>query len=149
MNRKLTNNEALLQLASTYLGLQEVSGIDHNQVILDWFKDIGFEWVDDDETAWCSCAINWLAWKLGLERSGKLDARSWLKVGRDVTHPEPGDIVIFWRESLNSWKGHVGIFTGLSSRGYVFCMGGNQRNEFNIIPYAKTRVLGYRRLGKK
>jgi hypothetical protein len=35
-------------------------------------------------------------------------------VGTKVAYPEPGDIVVFWRESPQSWKGHVGIFTGIS-----------------------------------
>ncbi len=134
-------------LAMEYYGLKEIRGEQNNHIILGWFQDIGYSWVQDDETAWCSCFINWLAFSLGLESSGKLDARSWLKVGEDVSIPKRGDIVIFWRESITSWKGHVGLY--IPSRydeENVYSLGGNQGNMVNITPYPVERVLGYRSL---
>jgi len=146
MNRPLTPNEQLLQLATSYIGLTEIVGVENNPVIVQMFDDIGFNWVKDDETAWCSMIMNWLAWKCGLEHSGKLDGRSWLDVGKKVSDPEPGDVVIFWRESINSWKGHVGIFLGYTKDDRIFCLGGNQHNEFNYMIYPGYRILGFRRL---
>jgi len=134
-------------LAMEFYGLREISGNEDNPIIVGWFRDIGHSWVKDDETAWCSCFINWLAWKLNLERSGKLDARSWLECGTFIQKPEIGDVVIFWRESINSWKGHVGLFAG-NDENHIYCLGGNQYNCVNIKPYPKDRVLGYRRLSQ-
>ncbi len=86
--------------------------------------------------------------KAGLERSKKANARSWLRVGRNVdTEPEPGDIVIFWRDKPESWKGHVGIFLGYSSNlKRVYCLGGNQGNQVSLSAYGADTVLGFRRL---
>lgn len=146
MDRNLTTSEKAHAFAISYLGLQEVPGSKHNEFIVKMFKDIGQDWVDDDETAWCSCFVNWVCLKTGLKRSGKLDARSWLNIGEQTSYPRHGDIVVFWRESIDSWKGHVGFFTGYTSQGDIYCLGGNQQNEVNISVYPKNRLLGFRRL---
>ena len=144
--RKLLPSEAMIKLASQYIGMQEIIGEQDNQTIVQMFQDIGYGWIKDDETSWCSCFINWLAFKLNCERSGKLDARSWISIGKTELNPRPGDIVVFWRESLTSWKGHVALFLGYSSTGDILCLGGNQSNEVNITIYPKERVLSFRRL---
>ena len=145
--RELTPNEELINLASQYLGMQEIVGEKNNHVIVKWFHDIGFNWIRNDETAWCSCGMNWWAMQLGLERSGKLDARSWLDVGlKIVTNPIPGDVVILYRGDPNSWTGHVGLLMGFDLFKNINMLGCNQNNEVNITPKDKIRLLGYRRL---
>lgn len=144
--RRLTASEMMLKKASSYIGLTEVVGEDDNPIILDMFRNIGHSWVKSDETAWCSCFINHVAKSCGLRFSGKLDARSWLSVGVDITNPVVGDIVVFWRESRSSWKGHVGIFCGYDENGDILTLGGNQSNEVNITAYSKHRLLGFKRL---
>ena len=140
-------NEILEEMLTNY-GLSEIDGPLSNPDILKFFSEIGFSWVSDDsETAWCSAVINFFAKRHGYERSGKLDARSWLKVGEIVTEPKLGDIVVFWRESKESWKGHVAIYIN-SNEKYIWCAGGNQSNQINITAYPKSRLLGYRRLKK-
>lgn len=139
-------NEILADMLSNY-GLSEIAGGKHNEEIVAFFAEIGFDWVKDDETAWCSAALNFFAKRHGYERSGRLDARSWLKVGEIVLEPQLGDIVVFWRESYESWKGHVGIYINGNDR-YIWSLGGNQNNSINITAYPRDRLLGYRRLKK-
>jgi len=120
-----------------FYGLKELAGSDNNPTIMRWVKDLGFDkTVLNDETAWCSLMINWLAWNLKLERSGKLNARSWLGVGINIPLQDAvlGDIVIFWRESIDSWKGHVGLHHGHDKK-YIYVGGGNQNNQANTSPY--------------
>ncbi len=138
--------EKLLHKALEYYGLNELPGpAENNPVILQFFKEIGHQWVKNDETAWCSAFINYIATKCGYESSGKLNARSWLTVGWQVETPKPGDVVILWREARTSWKGHVGLFIR-QDQDLVYILGGNQSNQVNIKPYRKSRVLEYRRL---
>jgi len=139
------NSKKHLEIALAEYGTWEWRGKAHNPAVLKYFSEIGYDWIKDDETSWCSAFINWACKKAGLDYSGKLDARSWLKVGKEVKNPKVGDIVIFWRESKSSWKGHVGIFIS-KDRNYVNVLGGNQGNQVNISRYSKQRVLGYRRL---
>jgi len=140
--------DKLIQIAIAELGEKDIAGSEHNQTIINYARQSGFEWVNDDETPWCSIFVNWVAQQCGLKSSKKANARSWLLIGQKVDEsPEPGDVVIFWRESPQSWKGHVGFFFGFSKDGSrVYCLGGNQGNQVSISAYATDTVLGFRRL---
>ena len=126
--------------------IREISGKQDNPEVLKYFDELGFDGkVLKDETSWCSAFVNWCCKKTGFEYTGKLTARSWLKVGQDVSTPEFGDIVIFWRESPNSWKGHVGFYV-CERYGWIYVLGGNQSNQVKVSAYSKSRLLGYRSL---
>jgi len=118
-----------------------------NENILRYFQEIGFEWVQDDGMAGCSAFVNWCAMKSNKPMSNKLNARSWLTVGKPVSKSKVklGDVVVLWRGSKTSWKGHVGFYIRESAN-YVWILGGNQGDEVNIKRYPKYRVLKYRRL---
>lgn len=147
MNYSISHPEMMAQAMGEFFGLKEIPGEKHNPTILKFFKEIGFEWIQDDETAWCSAFINYLAKVNGYEWSGALNARSWLKTGSRVVLPNPGDIVVFWREDPTSWKGHVGLFVRDDGT-HIHTLGGNQKNSVCISTYPKHRVLEYRQLGK-
>jgi uncharacterized protein (TIGR02594 family) len=137
----------ILKTALSQYGVIEVPGEEDNPEILKYFKEIGHTWVKSEATAWCSAFVNWVALISGHEYSGKLNARSWLDVGEEVENPEPGDIVVMWRESKNSWKGHVGIYCNHTDS-VVWTLGGNQSNMVRVSAYPLERVLSYRRLNK-
>ena len=140
--------EILLEMLSHY-GLKEVSGSEHNPEIVAMFAEIGFDYIKDDETAWCSAALNYFCKRLGYERSGALDARSWLKMSVKVLKPSLGDIVVLWRESPESWKGHVGLYISEDKdRGRIYILGGNQSNMISISGYPREQLLGYRQVKK-
>ncbi len=140
--------DKLLKIAVAELGQKEIRGPEDNPTIVNYAKEAGFKWVNDDETPWCSIFVNWVAKKAGLKASGKANARSWLLEGINVDNaPEPGDVVIFWRGSPDSWQGHVGFFFGFSIDGdRVYCLGGNQGNQVSVSAYSIDNVLGFRRL---
>ena len=141
--------DKIIQLAVKELGEKEVPGKKNNKRIVDYAKESGFEWVNDDETPWCSIFVNWVLKKAGIKGTGKANARSWLLFGiNSDQNPEPGDIVVFWRGSIDSWKGHVGFFFGFSKDGSrVYCLGGNQGNQVSISGYSVEQVLGFRSIG--
>jgi len=144
---KIEIMENVVQVASAEIGVKEIPGARSNPEILKYAKEAGFKNYKSDESAWCSLFANWVALKAGLERSNSLAARSWLNVGIPIENPEPGDVVIFWRESRDSWKGHVGFFNGFSAdKSRVYCLGGNQGNQVSITAKPISKVLGFRRL---
>ena len=52
--------------------------------------------------------------------------------------------MVFWRESITSWKGHVGFYLGHSQdKTRIFCLGGNQGNEVSVAPYDAAKVLRF------
>jgi uncharacterized protein (TIGR02594 family) len=64
-----------------------------------------------DEVAWCSSFVNYCVEQSGLVGTDSKAARSWKSWGTPVAQNNwrEGDIVVFWRESPGSWKGHVGF----------------------------------------
>lgn len=134
---------AWYRLAQSEIGTKEIPGEEDNPAIVAYFADAGFSGIKDDETAWCMAAVN--SW---VERSGKsgtksLAARSALKWGKKLKKPKKGCVTVLWRDSPNSWKGHVGLYVKEDKK-YVYLLGGNQRNEVNVSRYPKSRVLGHR-----
>jgi uncharacterized protein (TIGR02594 family) len=134
----------LLEIALSLYGLKEIPGTENNPQIMIFFHSIGQDWVQGDETAWCSAFINWCAKTEGLTYSGKLNARSWLNFGTEVSIEE-ADIAVLWRSSPDSWKGHVGIPIREDGDS-LWLLGGNQSNMVKISAYPKERVLKYIKL---
>jgi len=134
----------IIKAALAEYGVKEMPGPTENTPrILEYFDEIGHSWVKDDETAWCSAFVNYIAKTTEHEYSGKLDARSWLTVGMRTAKPEPGDVVILWRVSKTSWQGHVGFFVRKDDS-QIWILGGNQSNQVCITPYSSDRLLDYR-----
>lgn len=137
----------LVKVALQQYGVKEMEGLNHSSTILQYAKESGFSWVNDDETPWCSIFMNWCAKQVGLERTKKANARSWLEVGETVTNPEMGDIVIF-RRGTSPIQGHVAIYIKPNGKDFVYVLGGNQGNMVSISSYPAQSIIGYRRLRK-
>lgn len=139
-------NTNLINILFSQYGIKEIPGKADNPEILKYFDAIGFDGSKlKDETAWCSAFANYCAKTAGLPFTSKLNARSWLKIGTEVKTPELGDIVVFWREDPDSWKGHVAFYVR-ETEDLVYVLGGNQSNQVKISAYPKHRLLEYRRL---
>lgn len=123
---------------------KEVAGPGNNPLIMNWADDLDVGYASD-EVAWCGlfvghCVGSQLPFE-GLPQN-ILGARQWLKFGDEVT-PQFGSVLVFWRSSPESWKGHVGFYWGEDHRDY-HVLGGNQSNAVNIKKLKKTRLLGAR-----
>jgi len=135
------------RVASSYLGVRELADAQSNPQIDKWIRDINPN-LATDSTAWCSAFVNGVADEAGFKGSGKLNAKSWLKVGDEVpaAQAQQGDVVVLWRDKKSSWKGHVGFFHGYDKKGNIRVLGGNQGNQVSIKTYPSNRLLGFRRL---
>lgn len=138
--------KAAFNLAKDDLGTWEW-GEGHNPKVLQYFKDVGHSWVKDDETAWCAAFVGAMLKRSGLPHTGKLNARSYLDWGNPVSMEDarPGDVVVFSRGNPNGWQGHVAFFDR-QTKDHIYVLGGNQRNQVNVMAYPKARLLGIRRL---
>lgn len=139
---------AIYDAAAEYLGLEEWPGARHNPAIVEFAKTVGHGWVQDDETPWCASFVGSVLAQLGLPHTGKLNARSYLEWGDEVPleRAHRGDVVVFWRGSRDSWKGHVGFYEGVDRQGNILVLGGNQGNRVSVAPYSRERLLSVRRL---
>lgn len=138
-----TFNDKVWKIAEGEIGIKEVSGSKHNPRILEYHATTGK--FTDDETSWCGSFVEWVVTQAGFKGIGSIGAgaRNWLKFGVATTSPKKGDIVVFWRESISSWKGHVAFYSHETAT-HVYVLGGNQNNQVNVTAYPKSQVLGYR-----
>ncbi|HYW16260.1 MAG TPA: TIGR02594 family protein [Allosphingosinicella sp.] len=104
---------------------------------------------EPDEVSWCSSFVNYCAEKAGLTGTDSKAARSWLRWGSAVDRDDwrEGDIIVFWRESPNSWKGHVGFLVDWAGPRPTV-LAGNQSNRLSIsTAYPFSAILSVRRAG--
>lgn len=138
-------NMSLIEVALLEYGEREVPGASDNPQILQMARDCAFIDYVHDSTAWCSLFANWVCWKVALERSKSLAARSWLDAGVAVDTPEQADIVVFWRIDPKGTLGHVG-FPICRRNGLLYVLGGNQQDQVMIEGFGMDKALGYRKL---
>lgn len=143
------NKRVFELIMAKYYGIKEVPGKESNQTILNIIK-WAIPKADDDSTyAWCAIFLSYVFNEVHGRHTRQFRepiklARRFDKVGIKVTEPELGDIVIYWRSSVNSWQGHVGIFIRKEGN-LIYTLGGNQSNQVNITPYNDYRLIEYRR----
>jgi uncharacterized protein (TIGR02594 family) len=136
------------ELALRHIGQKEIPGSKDNPLIVTWLRKLG-SWINHDETPWCAAFVNAMAREAGFEQTGKLNARSFLEVGQPVrlTEAKRGDVVIFWRNSPDSWEGHVGFLESYdATTGKLRILGGNQSDSVSIATFTTHQLLGVRRL---
>ena len=57
-----------------------------------------------------------------------------------LTGPALGAVVVFWRISPNSGKGHVGFYVGEDGEAY-YVLGGNQGDAVSVVRISRDRLL--------
>lgn len=133
-----------LQEARRHIGVRELPGDEHNDLILRWLATTTLgRWARErDETPWCSAFVNAMVKSAGLEGTDSAMARSWLGWGVDCP-PRAGAIVVLRRGAPPS--GHVGFVERVDEMdAVVHVLGGNQGNQVCVRPYPLSRVLSYR-----
>lgn len=129
--------------AKNNIGVKEIVGPKHNNIILRWWDSIKAPF-KDDETPWCAGFVGAMLEEVGIKSTRSAMARSYSKYGVALKEPAVGAIVVFWRGDRNGSSGHVGFIAGRDKAGNLMVLGGNQGNAVNIKPFDKARVLGYR-----
>jgi uncharacterized protein (TIGR02594 family) len=145
--------ERMLEALSALDGLEQIPGSEHNPIIQAMHASVGLR-DEADETAWCSSAVNFIAEQAGVAGTGSAAARSWLTWSSSrpisLSDARPGDVVVIWRESVHSWKGHVGLYVGPGAdAGTILVLGGNQGGSVNVSTYRVDRLLGVRRVVRR
>ncbi len=148
-------NITLYDIAQRFVGMKEIPGKKDSPMILAMLRLDG-DWPENDEVPWCSAFANYVAWLLRLPRSKNLGARSWLGVGKPVLDHEAKigwDVVVLKRgdgaqpgPEVTNAPGHVGLFAGWQSSDVILLLGGNQGDQVCVAPFARSRILGIRRL---
>lgn len=134
---------AYLKKARSYIGIKETPGAAATAQVLGFFARAGHPGIKSDEVAWCAAFTNACLEEAGCAGSKQLNARSFLTWGKEVKKPYPGAVAVLWRNSPDSWEGHVGFFLEEDAT-RVRLLGGNQGNQVSAAWYPKSQLLGYR-----
>jgi uncharacterized protein (TIGR02594 family) len=154
------------KIASHFIGVKETPGSGTTPQIATFLmtEHPGNVTSIDDEIAWCSAFIGYVAYLLDLERPALLGlnpwrARYWLKVGTQISITEAQvdcDVVIFMRGTgiqpgpdIVEAPGHVGLYGGIDKNGNILCLAGNQGDQVSIASFLPAHLLGVRRLSEK
>jgi uncharacterized protein (TIGR02594 family) len=141
-------NEKVINNAKNELGVKEIPGPDDEPQILKYFEELGLSIAGGDEESWCAVFVNYILKKSGANYIKTSGARKLLELPNQVVLPKKGDVVIFWRETPTSWKGHTGFYVS-ETASTIKILGGNQNNSVSYRDMQKYRLLGYRRPLKK
>lgn len=149
IGRAMEPNPGTYDIALHFLGKDDRKAEDAF-VLSEFIKKATGVVINVKTTAWCAAFANAVLGVQDISGTGKLTARSFLNWGQEVTEPVKGDIVVLWRESRKSWKGHVGFFDRFIYKNgtkFVRMLGGNQEQAAIVAlnDYPISRVLGYRR----
>lgn len=134
---------AHLQEAMKFYGLKETPGSKHNPIIMGWASEINPAvkgWYDADEKAWCALFVGICLKRAGFEIPKSYDAiraLSYKSFGVPLKSAELGAVLVFGR----SGGGHVGFYVGEDDK-YFHVLGGNQKDEVNIMRLEKKRIEG-------
>jgi uncharacterized protein (TIGR02594 family) len=163
---EIKHNITIKEISSDHRKVETVKA-DHNSAISIASRYMGFHerrqrgelklftGVDPVRIDWCAAFVNAVLAEMGIPGSESvsewpLTARSFLRWGSRVGHPQPGDIVILPR-GTEAWQGHVGFYYGTvkkNGRMYYQILAGNQSNAVTIELYPAWRAISIRRYHK-
>ena len=151
-NSRDFRNSSALKVAAREIGQKEVVGSGNNRQVVKYHayarKDNNVSKGLADSVPWCASFVCFVLENSGMASTNSMQARSFLNWGRSTrSKPLPGDLVVFWRGSKDSWQGHVGFFLEETSS-YIYVLGGNQNDSVNVSRYSKSKLLDIRRSTK-
>lgn len=137
-----------LEIAVKEIGVKEFPGADNNHPrILQYLATVNdLSAIDKlrDETAWCSCFMNWCIEQTGLFGTGSAWAKSWGNWRSQVAlaGAQIGDIAVFDRSSAAGAGGHVAMFIAMDSgKQNMLVVGGNQTDSVRYAWYPLDGML--------
>ncbi|MGW8169622.1 MAG: TIGR02594 family protein [Sulfurovaceae bacterium] len=113
------------------VGVKEIVGGKHSARVLEYHATTTGKY-KSDEIAWCGSSNNFILIKSGFKVTVSIPerAKSWELFGQGIKVPVVGAIAIKSRKG----GGHVGIVLAVDGK-YLYLLGGNQGNEYNIRKY--------------
>lgn len=113
--------------------------------------------------SWCAGFISWcfsqhpdeipFRYSLGArDIRSQFRQKGWLYDANENNTPEPGDIIVWWRDQPDSWKGHIGLVHHYSPGGILYTIEGNKGGfpapvrPFDYVFGSIDRLLGFGRV---
>lgn len=143
---------AALRVATQELkaGAGEVGGNNKGPWVRKYLEPAGLP----DGHPWCAAFVSWCFLQaVGGDRRdmpfnysagarnifNQLKSKGWIFTSESEKQPKPGDIVCWWRTSLASGNGHIGIVHHCKD-GFLYTIEGNKAANVAGFSYVKTRM---------
>ena len=94
----------VVSIAQSQIGLGEKGGNNRGPVVRKYTKG--------QNLPWCAGFVSWTLSKAGKNTPYLLRAKNYLKIGKRVSRPKPGDLIVFNRKG----GGHVGIIESVKGK---------------------------------
>ena len=145
LNKRQMELSKIWDSAYEEFGVAEVPGYGNNPRILEYFKVVEGNH-KHDSIEWCAAGLNFALNQVGYVGTGSAVARKFNGWGVKIDEPEKGCVAVLWRESRNSWKGHVTLFQEWldEEKKEFWGLGFNQSDEVKISIFRAERVLSFR-----
>lgn len=137
-------------------GAGEIGGNNRGKWVKKYLEPAGLK----EGSSWCAAFVSWcfLAAHKGdrnmmpfqysagaRDIQGQFRKKGWASDPQDGYEPRPGDLVFWWRESLQGWKGHIGLVHQLRD-GMLYVIEGNKSPKvegFSYVLSRMERLLGF------
>jgi len=137
-------------------GAGEVGGNNRGPFVRKYLEPAGL----DEGNAWCAAFVSWCFYKASGEDRDvmpfqytamardlrmQFKRKGWAHEPNSDYIPVPGDIVVWWRVSLQGWQGHAGLVHSVKD-GILYTIEGNKSTKVQGFSYVLSRVdklLGY------
>jgi uncharacterized protein (TIGR02594 family) len=119
--------------------VKEIPGADNNPRIVAMAATCTLK-ARDDETPWCSEAVNTWITEAGYEGTNSAAAVSWADWGHELEEGTLGCVVVICN---SAGQHHVGLYLGEDNDG-VFVWGGNQSNRVCVAHFPWEYVTNFR-----
>ena len=135
--------ETPLAIAQSQLGRGEIGGNNRGAYVRKYLNG-------RENLPWCAGFISYCFREAGYKLPYTLWARDYLKLGRKVTIPRPGDLMVFSRKGGG---GHIEIISKVT-KDNIFTIGGNvgpapaKIREFKYNRHNIKNLLGFVRIEK-
>lgn len=144
----MTAEPLWLSDARGQLGLHETAGpLSTPELEALWRSLPGGAWYwehfggDDSKLPWCGAFLAWIMRRQSIGIPQRYaSAIEWLRWGRKIDAPAVGCVVVFKRPG----GAHVALVIGRREDGWLYCLGGNQKDSVCILAFDPERAEGYR-----
>lgn len=129
-----------LTVAQSQIGLGEIGGNNKGKYIKKYLNG-------QEGLPWCAGFISYCLKKANVDFKYTLRAKDFLKIGKPVTNPQAGDLIVFTRKG----GGHIGIIEKVTKDKIITIEGntGKYPSVVKRIIYARNNIpnlIGLRRL---
>ena len=133
---------------------REIGGNNKGKWVRKYLNDLAPE-----GSSWCAAFVSWCFAQSGAPMPFKYSVgardiltqfkkKGWVLPPSQGVEPQPGDLVVWWREKLAGWKGHIGLVHHVND-GILYTIEGNKSDRVQGFDYVLSRVtnlLGYGRV---